>query len=1726
MILRIFIVSFALGFVVHVGADRMVVGQLSDSASNQALVQLCFNTTLSNSTQIAYGEKALKTLLGDLESQIKDQAGFTGQFAGNCTLLVRETLQRAICDLVPVRKPTLSSGYNLSTELFLPYELFDQITRKAIVLANVYGDWRRKTSFRSERYLFSVYDPSTTCSQTNDWSFTHPPTPSSTHKETDTQTVTVSLSPETTETIDTKTLTLPRSLSPLPTPTASNPKSQSESLSLPVSESAWASESNSVSSSRSVSDPGSESVSKPVTDSWTHTMTVAKNIWSRWSDSLSESVTGTLFSKSSQSISPPSSTHSPSSSISDSLELTESLLPLPNWLHWQSGVFMDSTQQIGRYVEFEPGIVTDSYTGLEWEKANATNLTWVMADQRCRGLRTGGHRTWRLPRFLELVLLVDDTQNTGAALNQVAFPNASNGFFWSSTPRAGYPATYWYVDFGVSRRGVLCAGGTYSCSNLTTANTRCVRGYPVTEMDNRFIDATHTPLTPSSNQVLDRLTDLIWQRGVSSQLNQTDAVSYCSQLQIGSETKGSWQVPKIKELATLLNETVVTGPSTPGPNTINREVFPNAGFDLWASTNGKVRSTAFLADLGWGSLLPWTQSDPSGNYVRCVRSGTLTPELSGTHSQSLSESQCLPTVPPTNGYRAVWPARTGVYSDSTNQSGRFYAANGIVYDKATQIQWQQNPSPYNMTYANAVSYCANQTTGGHSDWRLPNLDDLNSIVDYNQWAPRFDPQWFPNASDFRSVWSSSFVAGLGSGYQWVPFWARVTSSSYYVYCVRSCYGNVTDDRYRLLNAEVTDVVTGLAWQQKAANLTLSQPASVAFCNSLSLNGHFWRLPKFSELLTLVNNTKKFGTFVMNEILFAGEPNGYYWSDSLYNNTAVEVDSKTGNAPTDTASQLRYFRCVRSCDAPQTNGLLSAWPVSQGVYRDNTNQTGRYSILDDVIIDIWTDLYWQRQPSLTNRTFDDAQYYCGNQNFGGYQDWRVPNIGELGTLVNQPSFPDNLNLGSWSESPVTGRTGFAWLLNASGTTQLGQQSTGSNWPVRCVRSCYALPSNSRYVVSSGVVLDQATKLLWKSNAAGQKLNQSDAITYCNNLNLGSEPTPWHLPSASELLTLVNSGNSFNSSMLTNSTFPGEPAGIYWSASPEKAIDFQTGLISNSPASDLNLIRCLREYTATPAVGLGSIWPASTGVYQDLTNQTGRYRLSNDTVFDSLTNLTWQRNASALTMNYVQAGAYCASQTTGGRADFRLPNINELNTLWDYTRAYQHMSNPYWNSTIFGNPLLTLWSTTYNPTNPTQAWASIPSSYGRVQLRDFSSLFNVRCVSGDSTAQISPRYQSAFGEVLDSVTGLVWQQGYSSQVYNWTQAIQYCPQLTLNGHAWLMPTVRELQTLINYTKFPASSTALMDDQTFRAATVYSSSNIGGYPWRLVYGTNSEIYALLPGNSHSVRCVRSTCQVPPSNGLLAAWPANRGVYDDATNQTGRYAIGNGTVLDTLTGITWQQNASATTMNFTDAQVYCASQTTGGQTGWRVPNIVELNTLYNYVGNLRIDNSLFLGPTMESYWSGSSQIGSVGGKYWDLQLSIGFNWADTNVTLDRVRCVRSCYQVPTGSRYQAVNGEVTDLFTGLVWQQHIGTQSANQTDAVKLCRNLTLNGNSWRLPTVRELQTLVDYNRSQGTLMMDTNWFLGEPANRFWSSTPSWRVTFHEGLVDPLLQANRLYFRCVRSN
>jgi hypothetical protein len=114
---------------------------------------------------------------------------------------------------------------------------------------------------------------------------------------------------------------------------------------------------------------------------------------------------------------------------------------------------------------------------------------------------------------------------------------------------------------------------------------------------------------------------------------------------------------------------------------------------------------------------------------------------------------------------------------------------------------------------------------------------------------------------------------------------------------------------------------------------------------------------------------------------------------------------------------------------------------------------------------------------------------------------------------------------------------------------------------------------------------------------------------------------------------------------------------------------------------------------------------------------------------------------------------------------------------------------------------------------------------------------------------------------------------------------------------------------------------------------------------------------------------------------------------------------------------------------------------------------------------------------------------------------------------------------------GIVLDTKTGLTWTQAASTTELTETDALSYCTSLTTAGGGWRLPSVGELQTIIDETRYNPAI--DVTAFPSTPTSDFyWSQSGyenfpgfGWAVSFLYGISTVYMQAGQTgWVRCVR--
>lgn len=296
----------------------------------------------------------------------------------------------------------------------------------------------------------------------------------------------------------------------------------------------------------------------------------------------------------------------------------------------------------------------------------------------------------------------------------------------------------------------------------------------------------------------------------------------------------------------------------------------------------------------------------------------------------------------------------------------------------------------------------------------------------------------------------------------------------------------------------------------------------------------------------------------------------------------------------------------------------------------------------------------------------------------------------------------------------------------------------------------------------------------------------------------------------------------------------------------------------------------------------------------------------------------------------------------------------------------------------------------------------------------------------------------------------------------------------------------------------------------------------------GSGSSAAVGSAGDSVAAFAVVDTGQVAcyDDSSELVACPVEGEAFHGQDNQyvgnPGNYSDnGDGTVTDNVTGLMWQQTPdtdgngdidAADKLTYDEAVAGADTLHLGGYNDWRLPTIKELYSLINFSG---VDPSGYEGtdtsglvPFIDThYFDFGYGDTAVGERIIDAQyassnlygdssagsLLFGVNFADGRIkgyglSMPGTGIEKTFYviYVRGNTEYGRNNfsdngdGTLTDVATGLMWSQDDSGSGLNWEEALawvdaKNAENYR-GYSDWRLPDIKELQSIVDYTRSPG--------------------------------------------------
>mgnify|MGYP001616241930 CR=1 FL=1 len=731
---------------------------------------------------------------------------------------------------------------------------------------------------------------------------------------------------------------------------------------------------------------------------------------------------------------------------------------------------------------------------------------------------------------------------------------------------------------------------------------------------------------------------------------------------------------------------------------------------------------------------------------------------------------------------------------------RFTVSGDCVTDNLTGLMWTKNGNfAGQMDWYSAVDYANNLTLCGYSDWRLPNVNELESLVnaDESDTAAWLNTQGFYNVQSYN-YWSSTstyytfgaWVVGMGYGH--VSYFGKGYNP--YVWPVRSgelgwvvslpktgqTISYYTGDdgdlergvawsnpRFSVNGDCVTDNLTGLMWT-KNANLggykTWQQ--ALNYANNLTLCGYTdWRLPNRKELRSLIDYSN-YDPALPTGHPFINVQSGFYWSST---------------------SDARYTE--------------SAWFVGIGMWYGSmvsTDKDYNYYVLP---------VRSGQSGSLWSISIDDP---LGDAS-SGYDIVRASASHDGSVFSVEIEFAD-----SYATAPYSG-------IGARIQTDSAQYVLGF-----CTSSVCWGPQIA-------VSYDNGISWQFASGSFGGNISGNLIKLWVNISDIGS--LPWTIDFISGV---VFSAAAYEIKDVTGSIIV--PALL------------TTGVFKLPDTGQTKCYRGVSPYDEIPCTGTGQ-----DGEYN--INSMSYTDNGNGTVTDNNTELMWQKEDDGTAYNWYQAsGIYdatynpssqdvCGSLNLGGYSDWRLPTKKELITIVDYAI---HYPGPTINTTYFPNTESSVyWSSTTVAGNPGYAWG-VNFSLGYLPNSKHNGSY-VRCVRGGQYPEQN-LIDNQNGTVTDNATELVWQKGEPGYM-TWDLALSYCEGLSLgNNTDWRLPNIKELESLtddtryypaIDTTFFPGANIFYLSSTTVADNSYYAWGVYLSYGYVRYHGKDNPLY---------VRCVSS--------------------------------------------------------------------------------------------------------------------------------------------------------------------------------------------------------------------------------------------------------------------------------
>jgi len=352
---------------------------------------------------------------------------------------------------------------------------------------------------------------------------------------------------------------------------------------------------------------------------------------------------------------------------------------------------------------------------------------------------------------------------------------------------------------------------------------------------------------------------------------------------------------------------------------------PTNGYAPWMTVNFSDASTGTITNRLWsfGDGSTSTATNPVHTY-NTAGDYTVSLTVCGpAGSNTLTRAGCITVAPapPAGTYNVVDTAQTNCYADSGavitpvpaassvyygedgeiygNQTGYTNNGDGTITDLNTGLMWVQARGSNQVTWATAVSNAATCAVGGYTDWRMPTIKELYSLIEFtgqngqtftntSGYVPFLNTNYFgfaygPGTSTTvgdrvidcqdwsatpyvsttmdgaATIFGVNFADGRLKGYPLYNPADNTLGNTNYVRYVRGNTNYGVNSFTNNGDGTISDLATGLTWSQNDSGTGLSWTNALLWVQAKNaacyLGYSDWRLPNAKELQSLVDYTR-------------------------------------------------------------------------------------------------------------------------------------------------------------------------------------------------------------------------------------------------------------------------------------------------------------------------------------------------------------------------------------------------------------------------------------------------------------------------------------------------------------------------------------------------------------------------------------------------------------------------------------------------------------------------------------------------------------------------------------------------------------------------------------------------------------------------------------------------------------------------------------------------------